>query len=774
MVRRILGSLFWACAVSTIVRPVWAEITAEQVRNAMDRGRAYLKSQQNKVRGNWVAENLQPGGVTALCTLALLNSGDSPEEEHVQRALAHLRKLETKTTYAISLQTMVFCAADPRKDRLLIRRNARLLESMQVAMGDSKGAWGYSKTQGKGDRSNTQFALLALSEAERVGVEVSDQTWRLARDFWLRTQRTDGSWSYFPTHSGSGSMTCAGIASLVITSGQLSRGDAAVVGGQVQCCGEQQDHEAFERALQWMGRNFSVHVNPSRDAPVRRAWLLYYLYGVERVGRMTGRRFIGRHDWYREGAEMLVSQQDTLRGLWKGKGHAESSPNVATAFALLFLSKGSRPVLIAKLKRLPADDWNHHRSDIANLTRYVEQRWGQLLTWQVIDSQAATPEDLLQAPVLFITGRSGWELTDEEQKNLRTYVDRGGFIFAETCCQGDGFDRQFRRLMKDLFPESPLRLLPPDHPVWFAEEKVDPKYMPELYGIDACCRTSVVYCPEDLSCYWELGRSRRDQMEQVPPAVQAKITARYNVGANVLTYATGRELKSKLDGPQSMASPDSEGSSERGVLSVPTLRHSGGSDDAPAALANLLDVLRRQLKMRVSSQRRLLAITDQRLLDYPIVFMHGRRQFRLTAGQREALTTFLERGGVIFADAICASPEFTASFRREMKTVFPDARLERIPTDHPMFSRQYHGFDVTTVTRRDPQIRAADDPLKARLVKVPPLLEGIQLDDRYAVIFSPYDISCALENTPSLECKGYVTKDAARIGVNVILYALQQ
>ena len=30
------------------------------------------------------------------------------------------------------------------------------------------------------------------------------------------------------------------------------------------------------------------------------------------------------------------------------------------------------------------------------------------------------------------------------------------------------------------------------------------------------------------------------------------------------------------------------------------------------------------------------------------------------------------------------------------------------------------------------------------------------------------------ENTPSLECRGYVTEDAARIGVNVILYALQQ
>ena len=67
-----------------------------------------------------------------------------------------------------------------------------------------------------------------------------------------------------------------------------------------------------------------------------------------------------------------------------------------------------------------------------------------------------------------------------------------------------------------------------------------------------------------------------------------------------------------------------------------------------------------------------------------------------------------------------------------------------------------------------------DEPLKATTRKVPPTLEGIRIDDRYGVIFSPYDMSCALENHESLECLGYVRKDAARIGLNVLLYALHQ
>ena len=44
----------------------------------------------------------------------------------------------------------------------------------------------------------------------------------------------------------------------------------------------------------------------------RRGVGLYYLYGVERVGRLTGRRFIGGHDWYREGADYLVRQQGNI------------------------------------------------------------------------------------------------------------------------------------------------------------------------------------------------------------------------------------------------------------------------------------------------------------------------------------------------------------------------------------------------------------------------------------------------------------------------------
>ena len=186
--------------------------------------------------------------------------------------------------------------------------------------------------------------------------------------------------------------------------------------------------------------------------------------GLERVGRLTARRFIGGHDWYREGVEFLVREQDQLAGFWKG-ATVEADPNIATSFALLFLSKGRRPVLISKLQR-PGEDWQQLRHDVSHLTSYTERRWKMPLTWQVIDSRVASAADYAQTPVLFISGKESFEMDEAQVAALREYVEQGGFIFADACCSGGGFDRSFRKLMKRVFPERQLALksLDPEQP----------------------------------------------------------------------------------------------------------------------------------------------------------------------------------------------------------------------------------------------------------------------------------------------------------------------
>ena len=117
LLRLLTYSCIAALLAVSLASPARADdITAKEVRASIERGVAYLKSKQNKVDGNWAEHRGQPGGMTALCTLALLNSGVDPEDEAVQKALAYLRGLgKPKMVYSTALATMSMGAADPSR-----------------------------------------------------------------------------------------------------------------------------------------------------------------------------------------------------------------------------------------------------------------------------------------------------------------------------------------------------------------------------------------------------------------------------------------------------------------------------------------------------------------------------------------------------------------------------------------------------------------------------------------------------------------------------------
>ena len=774
-----------------------ADLAPEEVRKAITQGIGFLKNKQ-AANGRWgeVIFVTQPGGQSALCTLALLSAGVPASDPGIQRALKYLEGLRNvRATYALALQTLVFCQANPAQYLTRIQDNVRELERSQIKEGPNAGAWSYPGAGG--DNSNAQFALLALHEAERAGAVIDADVWKLARRYWEEGQNDDGSWGYHKRISGTGSMTCAGIASLIITSDRFRQPNARVNGDQIQCClqAEADDSARIDRGLAWLGRNFSVTSNPGSaeqlgDGRGRGLWLLYYLYGMERVGRLTNQRFFydgkgGRYDWYREGAKHLVASRDTLNGWWKGTGRVEADEEIGTALALLFLAKGRRPVIVSKLQHSVAEDWNQHRSDIDNLVRHVEKRWKRELTWQVTELPKATVEDLLQSPVLFLCGSlnplpAGRVERQVLAQKLRDYLDRGGFLLAEGYGSGVGFDQGFRELMTMVFPEPEyrLRLIEPQHPIWRAEQPVPPEHVRPLLGIDFGCRTSVIYAPPDppgqprpaLSCLWELSRPGRD--EKFGKAVRDQVEAGLILGVNILAYATNREVAGKEEAFRLAAAKPAGDKAVRGKIYIAKLRHPGWCNAAPRALANLLEAAGENLQLRTAAEARLIDIGDESLFDHHLVFMHGRQSFRLTDAERKRLRTFVERGGMLFADAICTSAAFTESFRSEMTAIFPDRKLERIPADDSIFTPAYGGFDLKKVNRRDPQ--RGTGPMAATLHKVSPDFEGIRFDDRWGVVFSQYDLSCALERREAMECRGYDRTDAGRLGLNVLLYSLQQ
>ena len=749
-----------------------AEIDAAAVQRSIDRGIAYLRKTQND-RGGWEEYGGQSCGLSSLCTMALLNAGVSRDDPDIVRAMRYLRNIEPKETYSVSLQTLVYCQLGAAGDLPRIRRNVEWLIRSQKQSGtpDRIGSWDYGGGRGSGDPSNAQFALLALGAAQDRGIQIDAQVFQRSHDYWINRQQPEGGWAYGRGRRTSGSMTCAGIASIIISGNRLGNDADA---RQIRCCdGQSGDQDAIEAGLGWLARNFTLQVNPGGEAMTK----FYFMYALERVGRLSGRRFIGDHDWYREGAEHLVALQDEFQGFWSNVGPMENN-NVATSFALLFLSKGKRQVVVGRLKhgdvRAP-QQWNQHPDSLRQLVRHVERDWGRDLTWQTIESDNATLEDLLQTPVLVISGRSSLRLRPEVAERLKKYVDQGGCILFEGeggdgCGDAAPFEASVNRLCQEWFENAKLEPLPQSHPIWFAEHKVDPSMIANdfwVYGVQACCRTAVFYVPRSLSCRWEYGDLLFHRDRGSKP-LRTQVEAATRIGENLIAYATGRELKDKLDQRVILDAGDSVVVS-RGAIQLAMLNLDAGGQDARRALPNVASLVSSRVPIPIVAAPKPVGFDSEQLRDVPFLWIHGRTDFSWDEAEREAIREFAQNGGVILGSAVCGSEPFADAFRREMAKVLPESPLKVLPSDHAALTTP-GGFDLRGVTIRTP-VEGGKEITKR---VAPPVLEVAKVDNVAGVFFSPLDLSCALESPNSVQCPGYSTEDAAKIVANLVLYALQQ
>ena len=241
------------------------------------------------------------------------------------------------------------------------------------------------------------------------------------------------------------------------------------------------------------------------------------------------------------------------------------------------------------------------------------------------------------------------------------------------------------------------------------------------------------------------------------------------LGINVVAYATGRELRDKLQRPEALIAPPINNA--RGALKIGRLKHSGGWDTAASAVRHLQLALQK-VQVDTNPDSPILSANDPALFSCPLLYMHGRKNFTLNAQEAAQLKVYLsQNGGFLMADACCGARPFDLSFRKAIKQVFGED-LKPIPKDHVMF-HSTQGFDIDKVKLRLPATGQAS-AINAEETLSDPIFEGIEVNGRYVVVYSKYDISCALERQQTVACAGYLNEDAVKLAVNVVLYALYQ
>ena len=747
------------------------EKLVDKVRVSIDKGIQYLRDME-KGKGNWELDaesNIRKGGWTSLAMLSLLNCGVPPEDEMMKRGLEYLRGVPPSQTYTVGLQTMVYCLAKQPQDRDRIQRNVDWLKSAKL-----KDGWSYGERAfGSADNSNTQYALLGLHEAFLADAKVDRKILEEVRSHFIKTQVPDGGWTYRGGGPTTMTMTTAGLSNLLITGADLEVGKQKLRDdGVAELCGIYEENKAVADALRWVGNNFPAKLTVER---ARAAFQhpYYGLYGIERVGRLTGNRFIGGHDWYRLGCEFFVDTQKA-DGRWDGEGRQfDHWPVVATSFSLLFLSKGRTPVLMTKLAYNRGDDWNNKRSDCKNLVAFVSKELfkGQPMAWQIFDSRTKPAEqedqvkelaaELLQSPVTYFNGHNRAP-TGKERDILKEYLNNGGFVFAEACCGRPEFDADFRAMCKEMFPDNPLTLLPDSHAVWLASGKfaVPPGEFP-IWGIQQGCKTILMYSPKAISGYWEGNAT----------SVGRAATA-FQLGANIIAYATGLEAPKPRLTEVEIFKGDLKSAVRRGFLRVAQIKHEGDWQPAPLAMRNLMADVRKS-GLDVSLETIPLPLASDNIVDFRFLYMHGRSAFNFQKQQMNQLRFNLETGGVLLADACCGAKSFDTSFRSFMDQLWEDKKLklQPIPLTDELYSHQLNGEALRELRCRR---EGADGKPEPGFKNVTPLLEGIKLNNRWVVIYSKYDLGCALEKHKSTDCLGYDYDSALKLGKAAVFYSLKR
>ncbi len=124
-------------------------------------------------------------------------------------------------------------------------------------------------------------------------------------------------------------------------------------------------------------------------------------------------------------------------------------------------------------------------------------------------------DDMVRNPFVFMTSEGTFDLPLNEQRNMREYLERGGFVQADDCVFNgrDVFFQDYLKLINGLFPDNPMREIPLDHEIFHCYYDFPggaPHMQGKRYGQSNASglfergtgRLMTFACPGDLHCGW--------------------------------------------------------------------------------------------------------------------------------------------------------------------------------------------------------------------------------------------------------------------------------
>jgi Domain of unknown function (DUF4159) len=189
---------------------------------------------------------------------------------------------------------------------------------------------------------------------------------------------------------------------------------------------------------------------------------------------------------------------------------------------------------------------------------------------------------------------------------------------------------------------------------------------------------------------------------------------------------------------------------------------SGDWDSAPLVPPNLIDSIARYTSIEVAPTGVVVPLSSADLGRYPLVYLTGHLPVRLSDAERARLRSYLERGGMLFADD--HNHDVDGAFHKTLaeeiaRTIGP---LVELPNTHPLYSAFFAFPDGPPTTSHE--LNGWGDNL------VHKHLLAVLRHDRIVVLYSNKDYSSEWGYHP--DNKRFQSVDNTKFGVNIVVYAL--
>ena len=195
-------------------------------------------------------------------------------------------------------------------------------------------------------------------------------------------------------------------------------------------------------------------------------------------------------------------------------------------------------------------------------------------------------------------------------------------------------------------------------------------------------------------------------------------------------------------------------------FTIARIHYSGGGDwySHPSSLPNLLKFVSENTHISVDDEEVRIRPADQNFFKYPYLYLTGHGNVRFSEEEITKLRETLLRGAFLHADD---NYGMDASFREEMKRIFPNKDLVELPYDHPVF-HVFYDFPSGL-----PKIHEHDGN--------PPQALGLFDENRLMILYTfECDLGDGWEDPEVHNDPEEIRLEALQMGVNIIYYSMTQ